>query len=328
MKFVCFDMEGPLSPQDNAYELMRSIPQGDRVFEVISRYDDLIAIEGKRKGYQPGDTLALIVPFLVFHKITIDDVTKVAEKAPLTEGAHELVSELLNRGWWVGDITTSYEQCGTTISARAGIPPQNVACTRFRLHEYQLPKADLDKIAEVEREILSLTPVKDDARIKELLDSLFWSRRTSPNIRRVVKAVKPIGGERKLTQLRKFAENERVPLKEVVAVGDSITDAAMLKQVDQEGGLAIAFNANEYLLPYVTLGVASRRLSSLKEPLLAWAQGGMGEVEALVREKEKAGGSEEDGYFFWLRGRDSLEEPLEMHKRLRRLVREEAAKLG
>ena len=51
-------------------------------------------------------------------------------------------------------------------------------------------------------------------------------------------------------------------------------------------------------------------------------------MKALALERERMGGSEEAGYFFWLEGRDSLEEPLEVHKRLRHLVRQEAAKLG
>ncbi len=39
MKFlICFDLEGLLSPQDNAYGLMKLIPDGDKLFEVISRY--------------------------------------------------------------------------------------------------------------------------------------------------------------------------------------------------------------------------------------------------------------------------------------------------
>jgi len=45
MNFICFDLEGPLSPQDNAYELMKLFPDGDKVFEVISRYDDLLTLE-------------------------------------------------------------------------------------------------------------------------------------------------------------------------------------------------------------------------------------------------------------------------------------------
>jgi energy-converting hydrogenase A subunit R len=69
MNLIFFDMEGPLSIQDNAYELMKLFPDGGQVFEVISRYDDLRALEG-RDDYDPGDTLALIIPFLIHHGIT------------------------------------------------------------------------------------------------------------------------------------------------------------------------------------------------------------------------------------------------------------------
>ena len=72
--FIAFDLIGPLSPQDNAYDLMKLFPNGDRVFEVLSRYDDLLTLEEK-EGYEPGDTLALIVPFLVLHNITEENIT-------------------------------------------------------------------------------------------------------------------------------------------------------------------------------------------------------------------------------------------------------------
>ena len=82
---VCFDLEGPLSPQDNAYEVMGLLPNGHKIFEVISRYDDLLALEG-REEYEPGDTLALIVPFLVYHGITEQDVKRVSETPAAEEG--------------------------------------------------------------------------------------------------------------------------------------------------------------------------------------------------------------------------------------------------
>ena len=38
MNLICFDIEGPLAPQDNAYELMKLFPRGGKIFEVISQY--------------------------------------------------------------------------------------------------------------------------------------------------------------------------------------------------------------------------------------------------------------------------------------------------
>ncbi len=42
---ICFDLEGPLAPQDTAYELMKLFPRGGKIFEVISRYDALLTLE-------------------------------------------------------------------------------------------------------------------------------------------------------------------------------------------------------------------------------------------------------------------------------------------
>src|SRR4030042_28601 len=96
--FIGFDLEGPLSPQDNAYDLMKLFPNGDRVFEVISRYDDLLTLES-REGYEPGDTLALIVPFLVLHNISEDNITTLAARASFIGGADKLIPQLEDSGW-------------------------------------------------------------------------------------------------------------------------------------------------------------------------------------------------------------------------------------
>jgi len=48
----------------------------------------------------------------------------------------------------------------------------------------------------------------------------------------------------------------------------------------------------------------------------------------LVFAEEKTGGVGDKGYFHWLSGRKDIDEVIEIHKRIRRLVREEAGKLG
>jgi len=102
----------------------------------------------------------------------------------------------------------------------------------------------------------------------------------------------------------------------------------MLQAVEAAGGLAVAFNANEYALPYSTMGLTSTSLFDLKEVLEAWQRGSRKEAEKIVKDKEKIGGSEDRGYFHWLSGKKDIDEVIEIHKRIRRLVREEAGKLG
>jgi len=308
---------------------MKLFPNGDRVFEVISRYDDLLTLE-EREDYEPWDTLALIVPFLVLHNISEDNITSLAGKAGLTGGAEKLVSWLQTKGWKVFCITTTYEQYALHITHKLGIYAHNIACTPFPGERLRLTlcKEDATLLQQTEEDILTMCPVDDDDRIKQSLDRFFWEKLPTTNLGEVIKVVKPVGGRRKVAALNRFADKYDQPLSYWVVIGDSITDFRMLQAVEEAGGLAIAFNANEYALPYSTMSLASTLLSDLTEVLEAWQRGKRSAVEKVVKMKERIGGTGDRSYFHWLSGRKDIDEVVKIHKRIRRLVREEAGKLG
>ncbi|MGA7676837.1 MAG: hypothetical protein WCA51_00465 [Dehalococcoidia bacterium] len=328
MSVICFDLEGPLATQDNAYELMKLFPGGGKLFETISRYDDLLTLEGKT-GYEPGDTLALIAPFLVYHKIKERDISALARKATLTGGAAALVSRLGAHGWNVFCISTSYEQYASHIAHKLNIFSQNVACTSFPLDKISrmLNKDDFRPLETIEGNILSALLVDDDW-IKKQLGRFYWEELPKTNLGSLLKEVRPVGGQRKVEALKHFAQAKGQPLSNWVVVGDSITDFKMLEAVNQAGGLAIAFNANEYALPYATIGLASTHIYDLLPVLESWKKGKRSAVEKLVKGKEKAGGKGDREHFYWLAGIEDIAAPLEIHKRIRHVVREEAAALG
>ena len=309
--------------------MMKLFPNGDKIFEVISRYDDLLTLE-EREGYEPGDTLALIVPFLILHNISEDNITTLAIKASLTGGADKLISWLQSKGWKVFCISTSYEQYAMHITQKLGIYTHNVACTPFPLDKFHqtLCKEDCELLQQAEQDILTMRPVADDDRIKQSLDQFFWQKLPATSLGMALEQVKPVGGRRKVAALNRFADKYGEALSNWVVVGDSITDFRMLQAVEAEGGLAIAFNANEYALPYSTMSLASTSLFDLTEVLEAWQKGQRSRVEKIVKGKEKTGGVGDRGYFHWLSGRKDIDEVIEIHKRIRRLAREEAGKLG
>src|SRR3989304_5782390 len=329
MNLICFDLEGPLAPQDNAYELMKLFPRGGKIFEVISRYDDLLTLEG-RPDYEPGDTLALITPFLAYHGIEEAQIAAMGQKAGLTPGATELISKLKTRGWYIFCISTSYEQYAFPITQRLGISSENVACTSLPLAQIRqlLSPDEFALLEQTEREIVNLNPSTDDAKIKEYLDYFYWQKLPQTSSGRIIGQVKPVGGRRKVEALENFSTRMGKPLSRWTVVGDRITDFKMLQAVNKAGGLAIAFNANEYVLPYSTLGLASVSLYDLWVVLEAWEKGGRHVVERVVKEKEVAGGTGDREWFHWIAGTKDITRALEIHKRIRHLVREEAAKLG
>ncbi|UCG70666.1 MAG: hypothetical protein JSV09_06525 [Thermoplasmata archaeon] len=324
-KVICFDLEGPLSPQDNAYEVMGLFENGLRIFETISRYDDLLALEG-REGYEAGDTLALIAPFLVYHGISEEKITEVSKKAMLVSGAKELISELKDEDWEEYIISTSYEQHAYNIASEVGVSPAKTYCTTFPLNWYRKEMEGLDTslIAEAEKEILEMYPPINDMKVKMRLDRFFFNDLPKTPLGKIMEDMEVIGGERKVKAAQSIAKEHNIGLKDMVVVGDSITDFKMLQACNNAGGLAIAFNGNEYAIPHATIGLATTDMMDLKELLDKWKEGGReGVISAFAKRKDR-----KEPYIHVLVDRENFDDVVNVHKEVRNIVRGRAAKLG
>ena len=278
-KIICFDLEGPLSSQDHAYEAMKIIPEGQKLFEIISRFDDILTLKGQ-KDYEPGNTLKLIAPFLILGGVTEAKLKEISQKAKLTPGAKELINKLKEAGWKIFIISTSYEQHAFQIAKRLAVSQNNVFCTKFPLDRFRKGRET-------------------------------WE-------------IEVMGGVRKVKALRAIAKRMGISLKDLVVVGDSITDFKMLKKVKEAEGLAIVFNGNQYALPYGAVGCCSVSLKDLDKILWQWEKGGRPAVkEFILRNKNLF-------QYQWLVGKSpkELKPILKLHQKFRKMVRKEAAKLG
>ena len=285
---IFFDLEGPLSPQDNAYEVMKLIgDEGARIFEAISKYDDILALEG-REGYEPGDTLALIIPFLMLHGITEEDIKRVSERATLVRGAKYLFERLRAEGWDIYIISTSYEQHAYNIGRRLGLEPSRIICTALTLNQDWMSGKEKESLLSltkrVEERIIELHS-NSHSQINELrsvMDEFFFHQLPRYGFD-VLRQVRVIGGERKAEAIWGIMEEKGKPLSDAIAVGDSITDYKMLKLIKEHGGLSVVFNGNEYAVPYATVGLASVDISFLLILCDAFVQGGKARVKEIVK---------------------------------------------
>jgi len=346
-KTICFDLEGPLSPQDNAYEVMKLIgAEGASIFEVISRYDDIISLEG-REGYEPGDTLALIVPFFLLHDITEDDIRRVSALAKIVKGAEYLFKRLYAEDWDIYIISTSYAQHAYNIGNKLGVPGDHIKCTCLSLKNLRkvLSKSYLRTVKKAEDEILAFyseivsgdTDI-EEKRIVKLLDDFFFKQ--LPVLGFDVFTTRVMGGERKAEAIRAIVQEKDIALDDLIVVGDSITDYRMLKEVAAHGGVAVVFNGNEYAIPYANVGLASADIQSLYLVCDAFERGGKREVMDVVRNSEDGQRDFEDdlanknlsiSYFHNLEDADQrrrVQEIIRIHKHFRMQVREDAGKLG
>ncbi|RQD75284.1 MAG: hypothetical protein D5R97_06505 [Candidatus Syntrophonatronum acetioxidans] len=341
-RIIAFDLEGPLSPMDHAFESMALVEEGDKIFSVISRYDDLLAMEGK-EGYEPGDTLSLIIPFLLGHNIKEEDLSRVSSGAGLVEGAGDLIRKLKEEGWLVHIISTSYRQHAHGIGERLGVPvregqDQMIFCTELPLNKYhaQLGKEDFSMLQEVEKYILDNLYLEDlesgekDMEIKEYLDKFFWEDLQKTQLGKTFSEVKVMGGRRKLRAVEEILQRHGAYLDEIAVVGDSITDFQMLKAVEAGGGLAVVFNGNIYALSYGTCSLATTDMRDLKILLDLWFNGGRERVRQAVVKGELPTSSREGPFYHWLVGKkeEDIEEIVKTHKEIRGIVRGRAARLG
>ena len=69
------DCEGPLTLNDNAFELADNfIENGGDLFKILSLYDDYLVDVVKKPDYKAGNTLKLILPFFVVENLKNEDL--------------------------------------------------------------------------------------------------------------------------------------------------------------------------------------------------------------------------------------------------------------
>jgi len=311
-KTLFTDGEGPLTPKDLAKDIFKRITffydgkeiPGEVYYSVLSFYDDYLAEKGT-EGYQAGDTLALIIPHLLAHGITDEDVMEEARTATLCPGIEEHFSRLKNDKWNIRIISTAYSPMWKLIGDRLGIPMEHITCTRLdlsSLRQHFRNETFNNTVKFAEQKVLSMLSLADqameqvdkgkpivqvleeDKKFKPLLkafDGLYWEMLPEMGYE-TLNEVKVMGGRRKVEAAREFADKLGIPLSKVAYVGDSITDSAFARELKREGGLPIAQNGNSYILRDSVVGVATTDMRKTRIVLDKWALGGLLEVQKFV----------------------------------------------
>ncbi len=296
------DCEGPLSRNDNALEIAeRFIPAGDELFARLSRYDDFLADVEQRPGYNAGDTLRLLPPFLLAYEVSDEEVEQFsAENVLLVPGVLKLIDELTPLlPAYV--ISTSYTPYLRALCDVTRFPFEHVRCTDVTLDARRMPQGEKEWLREQALAILA-RPVIDipegatsmadlsprDQRTVGELNQLFWYAMEGLESGRMLDEVRPIGGGAKLTELLEVAAENETTLANVMYVGDSITDVPALNAVRDEGGVALSFNGNAYALAAAEFAAASADVAPTIDLAKSFARGGREAVIDAVRLLAKA----------------------------------------
>ncbi|MBP2045320.1 hypothetical protein [Methanobacterium aggregans] len=248
-KFFVSDCEGPISTNDNAFELSgHFIEDGEKFFEIISRYDDVLVDVVKRDGYNAGGTLKLITPFLKAYGAdnqTIIDFS--AENVMLLKGAVETL-KFVSSTMPSFIVSTSYEQYIEALCRRTGFPYENTYSTKLDMDRFNVDPDEAEKLREFRRTIVENPEF-------EVLDKIFWKNIPSMEIGGIMESVHPVGGEGKKEAIQDIIRRFNLKASDLFYIGDSITDVQPLRFANTNGGISVSFNGNEYALPEAEIAV-------------------------------------------------------------------------
>lgn len=275
------DCEGPISKNDNAFEtLSHFVPQGDRLFTVVSRYDDALSDVLRRPDYEAGDTLKLVLPFLKAYDVTDEEIRQFSARN-LVLIAH--AGDLLRHVRSIAPayiVSTSYEHYIRALCEALKFPFEKTYCTKFSLDSYTMTSKEKDCLKKAGREIAQLPVFENPAETKSLkdlpeetqtkirrLDQIFWKTIAKMPIGKIYSEVSAVGSREKAEATKDITGKNGVALTDTMYVGDSITDEKAFKLVKENGGLTVSFNGNQYAVRNAEIALLSA--DSLTTALIA-----------------------------------------------------------
>lgn len=240
------DWEGPWILTDFALELTMAVFNNERFFSNLSLYDDYLAYKEKRKNYEAGYTLKLLVPFLLAAGITDRDVNEIAMNTARFVPDADRAMARLQKKWKPVVISTSYTQYLEKTASIIGVNGF-LHGTEIEFDSLHLPHSLEKKLLDMVDEIASLK----GENLYRKLDEIFSIK----EIMEILESVKAVGAGEKAKILREYCESNNVEFP--IAIGDSISDYKMLNEAKKLGGVAIAFNGNEYALKHADIAIIS-----------------------------------------------------------------------
>jgi energy-converting hydrogenase A subunit R len=265
------DCEGPISKNDNAFEIAtRFVPNGDKLFALISKYDDVLADVLKKSGYSAGSTLKFVVPFLKAYGVTDRQMEKfsaqnlilIANSKDTLQHVRAVASAFI--------VSTSYEHYIKALCKALDFPYENTYCTKLRLDKYVVSEKEKVRLKDIAKEIAQMHMIAIPPAAKTVedfsaadqetigrLDAIFWSEIASMGLGKIFSDVTTVGGSQKAEAIEDAVEGLRAQLSDVMYVGDSITDVEAFKLVRNNGGLTVSFNGNQYAVKNAEAAVLS-----------------------------------------------------------------------
>lgn len=247
------DCEGPLTLNDNAYELAAHfIEDGGELFKILSLYDDYLVDVVKKENYKAGNTLKLILPFFVVENLTNEDLVDFSRNNIYAINDSKFLLSCLKETMNRYIVSTSYGQYIEAVSNYVDLPFENTFYTKVNIDKLTLTDEEIEEIKEFKKLIL------ENPEDYELFDEIFFSRISQMSIYENIQEIEVVGGEGKKLAIDEIIKRDDINIGEIFYIGDSITDVEPLDFARRNGGISVSFNGNEYPLRVAEIAIISK----------------------------------------------------------------------
>ena len=249
-KFYVTDCEGPLSINDNAYEISDYfIPEGGEFFSILSNYDDML-VEKNIPGYLAGSTLKLILPFFKAYGLTENDLIEFSEdNINMVDGAYDMIKHVQSiMPFYI--VSTSYNQYIKALCEKTGFIYENTYSTQLNLDKYELSDQEQE----------DLLSIKDDIMFDYGFDNIhrqFSQVISKMQINALIDSVVPVGGIGKRDAILDIIDKNNYEPSNLMYSGDSITDCEALEYAKDNDGISISFNGNIHSISSAAISISS-----------------------------------------------------------------------
>ncbi|OQD59226.1 energy-converting hydrogenase A, subunit R [Methanobrevibacter arboriphilus JCM 13429 = DSM 1125] len=255
------DCEGPLSLNDNAYEIAKEfIPEGDEFFRIISLFDDYLVDIIKKKNYNSGSTLKLIVPFFKAFNVTNENIVNFSKNNIFLVDNAPNTLNLAKNTMDSYIVSTSYGQYIEAISDYLDFPFENTYYTHLdNLDNYELSVDEKEKLIEFKDIIVDIAKKESESGVLSIdsLNKIFFEEIPKMNVYSLIKDIKCVGGIGKQLALEDILSKLNVDEASIMYVGDSHTDVEPLRFAKENGGIAVSFNGNEVAIRESDIAIIS-----------------------------------------------------------------------
>jgi energy-converting hydrogenase A subunit R len=257
-QFVCGDL-GFISANNNARRMCaRLIRNGGHVFDVISRYDDIMTYYLRRENDHFGSTMKMILPFLnAFgatdhwaYEFSKEDLEIFPGADRAMRYAWSLLPAYIN--------TCSYEHHMMAVCDAIGFPISNVSCTQASFDSVSISKAEARELKNVAGAISEIKLPDnlfsendgalledEDVSVIEVLDSFFLERLPEMDLAESLKPVEVMGQNEKTYVLLEVRRRTDIEFSDTVYIGGDSTDGQAMDLVRDNSGLSVSFNGDE-----------------------------------------------------------------------------------